>query len=104
MAYRDQHGPVLGSDLTIRELIEEGRPLSKRKKEVARQSEEPLVLDCSIVMAWYFVDESDAYADRVARQLPGRRAFVPANWPLEVANSLIVGEGRKRSNQAKRGE
>jgi prevent-host-death family protein len=26
LAYRDQHGPVLGDDLTIRELIEEGRP------------------------------------------------------------------------------
>ena len=24
--YRDQHGPVLGDDLTIREMIEEGRP------------------------------------------------------------------------------
>jgi len=23
--YRDQHGPVLGDDLTIREMIEEGR-------------------------------------------------------------------------------
>ena len=26
LAYRDQHGPVLGSDLTVREMIEEGRP------------------------------------------------------------------------------
>jgi prevent-host-death family protein len=26
LAYRDQHGPVLGDDLTVRELIEEGRP------------------------------------------------------------------------------
>ena len=24
--YRDQHGPVLGDDLTIHEMIEEGRP------------------------------------------------------------------------------
>jgi len=24
--YRDQHGPVLGEDLNIREMIEEGRP------------------------------------------------------------------------------
>ncbi|MFI5459694.1 MAG: type II toxin-antitoxin system Phd/YefM family antitoxin [Isosphaerales bacterium] len=24
--YRDQHGPVLGDDLTIREMIEEERP------------------------------------------------------------------------------
>jgi prevent-host-death family protein len=26
LAFRDQHGPVLGDDLTVRELIEEGRP------------------------------------------------------------------------------
>ena len=26
LAYRDQHGPALGTDLTVRELIEEGRP------------------------------------------------------------------------------
>jgi prevent-host-death family protein len=26
LAYRDEHGPVLGDDLTVRELIEEGRP------------------------------------------------------------------------------
>jgi prevent-host-death family protein len=24
--YRDQHGPVLGDDLTLRKMIEEGRP------------------------------------------------------------------------------
>jgi hypothetical protein len=74
--------------------------LSKRKKAIAKRLKEGLVLDCSIVMAWYFVDESDAYADQVARQLPDRIAFVPMNWPLEVANTLIVGERRKRSTQA----
>jgi predicted nucleic acid-binding protein len=73
--------------------------LSKRKA-VAKASKEGLVLDCSIVMAWYFVDESSAYADAVARQLPDHTAVVPLNWSLEVANSLIVGERRKRSTQA----
>ena len=68
--------------------------MSKSKTRTARSSHAQLVLDCSIVMAWYFVDESDAYADLVARQLPGRQAVVPANWPLEVANSLIVGEAK----------
>ena len=53
---------------TVRELIE-GRALSKRKKAITRRPKEGLVLDCSIVMAWYFVDESDAYADLVTRQI-----------------------------------
>ncbi len=26
LAFRDKHGPVLGNDLTVREMIEEGRP------------------------------------------------------------------------------
>ncbi|AGA28316.1 type II toxin-antitoxin system Phd/YefM family antitoxin [Singulisphaera acidiphila] len=26
LAFRDQHGPVLGDNLTVREMIEEGRP------------------------------------------------------------------------------
>ena len=74
--------------------------MSKRKKAITRRPKEGLVLDCSIVMAWYFVDESDAYADLVARQISDRIAFVPVNWPLEVANTLIVGERRKRSTGA----
>lgn len=74
--------------------------MSKKGKGVTERIKEGLVLDCSIVMAWYFVDERDAYADQVARQLPDRMAFVPVTWPLEVANTLIVGERRKRSTQA----
>jgi predicted nucleic acid-binding protein len=74
--------------------------LSKKKKAISKRIKEGFVLDCSIVMAWYFVDESDAYADQVARELPDRIAFVPMNWPLEVANTLILGERRKRSTQA----
>ena len=71
-----------------------------KKKGIAKAPTEGLVLDCSIVMAWFFADESSDYADLVARQLPERRAFVPSNWPLEVANTLLVGERRKRSTQA----
>jgi predicted nucleic acid-binding protein len=71
-----------------------------KKKGIAKRSPEGLVLDCSIVMAWYFVDESSEYADQVARRLPQQAALVPLNWPLEVANVLFMGERRKRSTQA----
>lgn len=74
--------------------------MSKRRKGITKRRKDGLVIDCSIVMAWYFVDERDAYADLIARELPDRKAFVPVNWPLEVANSLIVGERRKRSTEA----
>jgi predicted nucleic acid-binding protein len=58
------------------------------------------VLDCSIVLAWYFADEANAYADRVARALPTARAVVPAHWSLEVANTIVMGERRNRSTEA----
>jgi predicted nucleic acid-binding protein len=44
--------------------------------------------------------QRSTYADAVARRLPDQVAFVPLNWPLEVTNTLVVGERRKRSTQA----
>src|SRR5438270_6411597 len=58
------------------------------------------VLDCSVTMAWYFKDEANAYANSVRRSLNGGRALVPALWPLEVANILVLGERRRRSTVA----
>jgi predicted nucleic acid-binding protein len=62
---------------------------------------ESLVIDCSVTMAWYFKDEATAYTNAVRAALATRRAAVPALWPLEVANVLLMGERRKRSTQAK---
>ena len=61
---------------------------------------ESLVIDCSVTMAWYFKDEEDDYANAVRDGLGESRAVVPSLWPLEVANTILVGERRKRSNQA----
>ena len=58
------------------------------------------VLDGSIVLAWYFADESDPYADSVAAALPVATAIVPSLFHLELANILVVGERRKRSTEA----
>ncbi len=71
-----------------------------RKKGVAARPLTGLVLDCSIVGAWYFDDESDDYADEVARHLASTTAYLPQLWHLEVANLLVLGERRKRSTQA----
>src|SRR4051812_10418646 len=61
---------------------------------------ERLVLDGSLTLAWYFSDEADAYADAVAQGLATREAVVPSHWRLEIANTLVAGERRKRSTQA----
>ncbi len=65
-----------------------------------RKPAEGFVLDNSIVMAWSFEDENDEYADAVLERLADTRAVVPALWPLEVANALLMGERRKRSTEA----
>ena len=58
------------------------------------------VLDCSVAMAWCFEDEVDEYADKVLRWIVDSTARVPAIWPLEVANVLLVAERRDRLTRA----
>lgn len=68
----------------------------KRSRPPARTS----VLDGSVTMAWFFKDETVAYAEAVEDSLAGAEAVVPALWPLEIVNTLVVGERRKRSTEA----
>jgi len=58
------------------------------------------VLDNSVVMAWCFEDENNALADAVLDQLQSKVAMVPAIWPLEVGNVLLVAERRGRLSEA----
>ncbi len=55
-----------------------------------------LVLDASVTASWAFPDERDAYARRVRLRLRRERALVPALWPFELNNILLVGERRGR--------
>lgn len=58
------------------------------------------VIDNSVVMAWCFADEGGAYAEQVLEKMINNEAVVPAIWPLEVGNVLLVAERRKRINEA----
>jgi predicted nucleic acid-binding protein len=64
------------------------------------ESIKEFVLDGSVTMAWYFQDEMSDYADAVRDGLDRSQAVVPSLWPLEVANTVIMGERRKRSTPA----
>jgi predicted nucleic acid-binding protein len=55
------------------------------------------ILDCSPVMASYFDDETSNYANRVMDTAEKEGAAVPALWQLEIANSLLIAERRKRT-------
>lgn len=61
---------------------------------------ECFVVDNSVVMAWCFEDESSNYADQVLERLALSQGFVPAIWPLEVCNVLLVAEKKNRIGEA----
>jgi len=51
-------------------------------------------------MAWCFEDESNALADAVLEQMETKSAIVPAIWPLDVGNVLLVAYRRGRLSEA----
>ena len=65
------------------------------------EGKDGFVLDCSVTMAWGFDDEATPYTNGVRDRLADAQAIVPALWPLEVANATIVGERRKRLDEAR---
>lgn len=65
------------------------------------ETKDGFVLDCSVTMAWCFDDEATPYTNGVRDSLADTRAVVPTLWPVEVANVAIVGERRKRLDEAR---
>lgn len=58
------------------------------------------VVDCSITVSWCFKDQADPLADRVLDDVSRIGAVVPAIWPLELANALLISERRKKISEA----
>ena len=54
------------------------------------------VLDCSVTMAWVFSDEASEATDRLRESLIEDSAFVPALWPIETGNVLLMATRRGR--------
>lgn len=57
------------------------------------------VIDNSVVVAWLLGEGSDA-AEAVIERLKGGEAHVPALWPVELANVLVVAERRGKITEA----
>lgn len=64
------------------------------------QPSRQFVVDNSVVMAWCFEDEADRYALGVLESLADAEGIVPAIWPLEVGNVLVVAQRRGRLSEA----
>ncbi|HEY5230790.1 MAG TPA: type II toxin-antitoxin system VapC family toxin, partial [Galbitalea sp.] len=58
------------------------------------------VIDTSLAMAWCFEDEATPPTEAVLDRLREDQAVVPAIWPLEIANVLLVAERRGRLTEA----
>jgi len=55
------------------------------------------VADASVTLAWCFEDEASTFADGILERLrQGDRIVVPAHWPTEISNGLLVASRRKR--------
>jgi predicted nucleic acid-binding protein len=55
------------------------------------------VADASVALAWCFEDEGSGFADELLHRLrQGDRIVVPAHWPTEILNGLLVASRRKR--------
>jgi predicted nucleic acid-binding protein len=57
------------------------------------------VVDASAALAWCFEDESSSWSDGLLERLrQGDQIVVPAHWPTEISNGLLVAQRRKRIN------
>ena len=61
------------------------------------------VVDANVTMAWCFEDEATEATEAVLDRLRSERALVPAIWPVEVANVLLIVHHRGRVNEAQIG-
>jgi len=59
-----------------------------------------IVVDASCALSWCFADESDTYAESILHVLAKEGALVTSHWRLEIANTLLIGERRKRHQQS----
>jgi predicted nucleic acid-binding protein len=55
------------------------------------------VVDASAALAWCFEDEASSWTDGLLERLRrGDQIVVPAHWPTEISNGLLVALRRKR--------
>jgi predicted nucleic acid-binding protein len=55
------------------------------------------IIDASATLPWRFADEATPWTEALlGRVETGEEALVPAHWPLEVVNSLLIAQRRGR--------
>lgn len=55
------------------------------------------VADASCTLPWVLTDESSPWTDALLQRLyGGDKIHVPAHWPVEVSNGILMAQRRKR--------
>jgi predicted nucleic acid-binding protein len=62
------------------------------------------ILDCSVAMAWCFLDEATPTTVELFHRTMNESALVPSLWYLEVTNTLTLSERKARLNSTQVGE
>ncbi len=62
------------------------------------------VIDASVTMPWFFVDEATPFTERVLDHLGDHALWVPTLWVFECANVLQSAQRRRRIDAARRVE
>lgn len=55
-----------------------------------------LVVDCSIAVSWYVVDEATAFSDGLLSGFGDSVFYAPVLWRLEFVNAMLAAERRGR--------
>jgi predicted nucleic acid-binding protein len=55
-----------------------------------------MVLDASATLTWCFSDEDEKFGEELLDLVASVGAVVPAIWPLEITNAMVVAERRNR--------
>ena len=56
----------------------------------------PIVVDCSVLLAWSLADEDEGAAAEAIRKITESGAVVPQVWWYELRNALLMSERRGR--------
>lgn len=60
------------------------------------------VLDSSVALSWFLPDERSSTSRKLLFRVVDKGALVPALWPFEVGNALLIAQRRKRLTKQER--
>jgi len=60
------------------------------------------VVDASVTLPWFLVDERTAFTDSILESIHRVEYWAPSVWRLEIPNALLVAERKRRIDRSRR--